>query len=154
MDEQSWRLSIATPEWVLHFNRKKKKKQDIYNPFCVGKNVMPMQTLWIQASRHVTWQLAWDPTCLPVATQFIIPNQKQADLQGFEQQTTLRFSFRKIPSIQWNKLDLTISDKIDYQIVEGEGIDEGVAILQLSQKAANSGSRHTHPLIRLHLTDS
>ena len=35
------------------------------------------------------------------ATQTIIPNQKQTNFQGFEQQTTLRYIFRKLPSIQW-----------------------------------------------------
>jgi len=35
-----------------------------------------MQTSWIQASRQVTRQLAWDPTCLPLSLSFPIKNKK------------------------------------------------------------------------------
>ena len=50
--------------------------QNPVNPFSAGTVFMLMQTGWIQASRRVTRQLAWDPTCLPLSLSFTIKNKQ------------------------------------------------------------------------------
>ena len=57
----------------------------LLNPFSAGTAFMHMQTGWIQASRRVTRQLAWYPTCLPLSVSFPIKKAEFTDLNSRQQ---------------------------------------------------------------------
>ena len=80
-------------------------EKNVNNPFSAGTAFMLMQRGRIQASRRVTRQLAWDPTCLLLSPSFPMKNKQNLKVFKSRRQHNLFLenypAFKGLNTIYW-----------------------------------------------------